>query len=725
MLTSSNCLQPYIVAQVTVQHTYIYTMVPVRSKSHKAIRKIVEHQTLFEQLRTDLFSNTDDVLYAAFVDRIWHHIIRSSDGFNRIYGNIANIFHMMVSGINHKYTLVKGMVQSGKTSAMYMIAWYSAFKAYTDTPIKRRFRPIVFTTNLDVCKNDFLQKINSTNHNPFTDLIGNAVEVVFSANQAIIRSRLHGSRKHLTSDELIRALIQLFTLRSCDATHRSFVFDTVLGQIDIFLGNTHQAAGFVDKLCTKLTESSPIPVILIDEIHQWKSMTYTKISERHRELYMLCKENRIHLIGITATPWKLMVDTDEPIDLEVHIDPPDDYRELNSHDIKPVLCQVECNEWGMNYTKTALDMELTTPPTATPYIRMGLVNVPLNANQEVIQQWVLNKYEQQVHVVVFNQHTKEKTLSKLLDNVPRDVFTRNKVVNVVSDKSVKESISIRTSGNGLMMHGKTLFGLTFQVTSPSLYDICPNEFDHVIQAMRCMGRYPSNFPQVRVYVPVGQTLYDEYIMHGNLYNHKLLQYHHTNSYLIRNNGHATFTSDAQLPYVKSTRVHFTVGGHIDHDSIELETCTIPLTDLCVPVELHKLRLCDMDDSKQRTIRSIVKNCYNNLRLNRKHHRPRGYPRLDTGLYGVWSKQRHVHVRLAAIGRGKLGESDTSEQILEHHTEAYITGDENYLTRISDAYMVVFKQSCDQRAMFKDRHVHWREGRHTIVYHPNTVYEYCK
>jgi hypothetical protein len=406
-----------------------------------------------------------------------------------------------------RYSLMCGNVQSGKTLGMTLLTWRLAMNGYY---------PIIITLNLREVGNDFISKIRS------------------EAN-GVLASIIDHICKDAGLSEEERTGFHLKPLKMLDMRDKTFLTNYDCTHVPVLLMNTQnfkQFGQFYSHLQTHIYSQTATqiatnrkPVIIVDEVHKLYTGTKSWIKEiglvketqqsgraMLNWLYKKAASQQSHLIGVTATPERVLVDS--------HCRPGHIYRlpveapcvNMRYHgwcSIKGKLVNIEPQIYDSNIMEV-LKQIIDRPRINIALVPLALITTEcLNAEQEVMCNAIKAKFADMVYARVINQ---EQDLSIheffrdcLVDGNPKLlVMIANRVVQAgvsvkpavgtycVSTNTVNTNCKNVTVGTDCKSVNQYAVGITDQIVNLSNNGKACVEND--MQFMRIFGWYPIGHP---------------------------------------------------------------------------------------------------------------------------------------------------------------------------------------------------------------------------------------
>ena len=278
----------------------------------KVMAELFLRADFFGALIPPLNSENTNRCYNAISEYLWTKI-RSA--FPKTVNSVKTLTEDKTQ--NNEYTLVYGAVQSGKSRAIMVIAWYCCF-------ISLDRCPVVLTINLDSVRTDFMKKagpngeinqlINTAVHDPAFE---NLVRPMMTADQ--IREL------DLTGGFSGDALYRWFSLKPTDFRAMSKQQHAPIGDLPVLLQNPANLNQVIKY--HKINNSSGKKVfVIVDEIHRMYTepmqkrlfgLTEKSLPKKNGAtncicmMYWLhdkCRELKLELVGVTATPARATTD---------------------------------------------------------------------------------------------------------------------------------------------------------------------------------------------------------------------------------------------------------------------------------------------------------------------------------------------------------------------------------------------------------------------------------
>lgn len=389
------------------------------------------------------------------------------------------------------YDILYGLVQSGKSLAIAFLLWLITYKY--------RRQAIFMTKNLCSIREDILYKLtngDSAINKIITEVLSDPVFQKFDENAR-----------------------QYFIPKVVELKDMKMGTNFEPRQIPVFIMNKANYSALVK--CVKNAEIEKREIVfIIDEYHAWfteqmkflKENGVTKISglAMLHWLHQKRKDHQHSILGVTATPFRIMADSqlfprqdqiswlknDRPFENAYY------YGFINNGN--PYFRQIEIevydeSEIKSNYVIDVLEKILDERETYGEQCPFVLIPVEyMNKCQVELKEDIDLYFENQlVYVDVFNQNA-ETELKGFFDKIHElpnlDEYKKGGIFVMIAKRTVDTGVTVKSTNKEQL---KYLFGITDQIMPKFKY------LEHDIQALRICGWYPSQH-QSRIWVPRSQ-----------------------------------------------------------------------------------------------------------------------------------------------------------------------------------------------------------------------------
>lgn len=414
-------------------------------------------------------------MYSHTASELWSEL---QNRFPRTCGSIKEPINELDNCQKLKFELIYGDVQSGKSRAILLLSWYSCF-------INQCIIPVVLTINLSVVRDDFSAKASE-----------------YGEINQIVSDYLYTKYKDHPNYTEIKNYFKLSTITYHDI--KDSEPDIKPGQILVLLQEQHNIVQLV-KYWHNINKSKKYKlVVLIDELHKMYT-SHQKFGVNNISLLNWlvdqCHHDQLYLLGITATPGRSIVNTENY---------PNKIYKLESD---PICGTVY---YGIDKIHVSDLIDLNLVSTIDHILKQKHQTI---GNQHVIKQILItidkskaghyrirdqleSSFDNQLLIYVINNDT-DKLHECYLDiyNNLKNPNICQKLVNgaivIIGQTCLSAGVSVKPPPGisiELTQNRKQykLFGITDQVYDPFATSK-PKSMENNIQAMRLLGCYPIGY----------------------------------------------------------------------------------------------------------------------------------------------------------------------------------------------------------------------------------------
>lgn len=392
--------------------------------------------------------------------------------FGKKYRNQYNSIRPILEKLDRNepdYYLIYGLVQSGKSLCIAFLLWMIKYK-YNKCPI-------FLTKNLSSIRKDIMEKLTN----------GLIVDIV---------------KKVTTEKEYGWFLPKMVAL--CDFKKSK----NQINSIPVFLMNRYNFK-CLKTLVDRIGQENL--VFCIDEYHAWfteqkkfiENQGLTKVSSGQSILYWLfeiCK-NRNFMIGVTATPFRILADSHlypkKSNIISLKIDPPLPNLQYYGFNMNEKHCRnIKVKSFEMDKEQMfVINIIKTIWKNRFKYAQCPFIFIPIesqNFKQNKLKKWLISKLQNDlIYIKTFNQQDPYH-LDNFFSNIP-NLIKQKGIIVLIAARRIDTGVTVKPS-----KPDKYIWGITDEI-------LCNfKSLEHDMQLMRLRGWFPEKHTS-HLWVPIEQV----------------------------------------------------------------------------------------------------------------------------------------------------------------------------------------------------------------------------